>query len=144
MNIQEARTVRVVLRSRVEESLESEQILCGIDSRVTLGCWVKGRSSSVWLNQIIQGSLGWQILGRKTLHPFWVPTDKNYGDHPSRDRPVPPPTIPAEGLSPLAVPERSAPRTKRGLTARSCLGLEVFSGEGLLTVNLQVAGFEMD
>jgi hypothetical protein len=145
VNIQEVRSMRKVLRVRAEGSLEPERILCGVDSRVGLGCWVKGRSSSRWLNQVLQGSLGWSILGRKTLYPFWVATDKNYGDAPSRKKPGQPPRCPHDGYTPLARPQRSAGRSStRGLCSPGVLGLEVFAGSGRLTRALRRAGLQMD
>ncbi len=117
--------MRKVFKIRVAASLEPERVLCGIDSRVILGCWLQGRSSSTWLNRLLQGTIGWCILGRTALLPFWVPSAENFGDDPSRDRQLPPPEAFDVEQSALARPEWPPPRLcKSGLSGAECIGLE--------------------
>jgi len=84
VNLQELRGVKAELVERVCRSTEPERIVNGCDSRVTVGCWAKGRSSSFAMNGIMQSVMAWCILGHKLLVNVWLPTDKNASDPPSR------------------------------------------------------------
>ena len=59
------------------------------DSRVALGAWAKGRSSSRRLNMILRSVLGALVLGRLRVSCIWISTGVNPADHPSRFRPLP-------------------------------------------------------
>ena len=88
VNIQEARAVKSVLKARASGPHRSERVICGVDSRVVLGAWTKGRSSSVWPNRILQQAFGWCMLGGKRMLLLWVPSELNSGHDPSGDREV--------------------------------------------------------
>ena len=62
-------------------------VLC--DSRVIVGAWSKGRSSSRQLNGLLRSCLAWSIAGRKLLCLLWVGTHFNPADGPSRGKGVP-------------------------------------------------------
>ena len=65
--------------------------VCGVDSRVAVGAWAKGRSSSRQINRVFRSSLGWSVLGRIRLCPIWIGTESNPSDDPSRDVRLPKP-----------------------------------------------------
>eukprot|EP00972_Heterocapsa_arctica_P066066 9745532-Heterocapsa_arctica.AAC.1 len=56
----------------------------GSDSRVAIGCWAKGRSSSYLLNGVLRATMGWLVFGRKALANFWICSGSNVADDPSR------------------------------------------------------------
>lgn len=62
-----------------------------LDSRVTLGATSKGRSSSRAICRVLQGSLGYIIGGGPLSWGLHIGSQRNRSDHPSRNRPVPPP-----------------------------------------------------
>ena len=62
-----------------------------LDSRVTLGATSKGRSSSRAICRVLQGSLGYIIGGGLYPGGLHIGSQRNRSDHPSRNRPVPPP-----------------------------------------------------
>ena len=69
-------------------SLAPARVLSGQDNMVTMWCWAKGRSGSHTLNRKLRSSIGWQVLGRKTIPPFRLDFADNAGDDPSRAREV--------------------------------------------------------
>lgn len=58
------------------------------DSQVALGCAVKGRSSSVALNDVLQQSLAIHLGCGMVNNVGFVPTESNPGDDPTRKLPV--------------------------------------------------------
>jgi len=97
VNLQELRSIYQEVIDRVSISRQPARLVNGSDSRVSVGAWAKGRSSSHHINNILRMTIGWLILGRKALVNFWLGTDKNPGDHPSRFRLIPPPIpLPAD------------------------------------------------
>ena len=89
MNLQELRAIKAELIDRVCQNAGPCRCVNMTDSRVSLGSWGNGRSSSVQVNGILRFCIGWSILGRVKLAKVWVASDKNPGDHPPRFRPVP-------------------------------------------------------
>ena len=106
VNIQEARAVKRVLKDRCAEGLGSERLVNGTGSQVVLGAWAKGRSSSTRLNGVQRASLGWGILGRKRLVQFWLESEENPSDDPSRFKPLRKPETPTPQTEALIRPER--------------------------------------
>ena len=95
INILEARMIYRELVDAVHSTTQPYRCLLVVDSRAAAGAWTKGRSSSKQLNRIIRRSLGWSLVGRKSLHLIWVRSGANPSDYPSRFRPIPsPPSIP--------------------------------------------------
>ena len=93
ININEARVYKSLIKSIAKDDPGSRFV--GIlDSRVTIGAASKGRSSSSSLTRILQGSMAY-VLGAD-LYPglLHCTSEDNRCDGPSRDRPLPPPSIP--------------------------------------------------
>ena len=113
----------------------------GCDSRVVVGAFGKGRSSSHQLNGVLRSILGWLVLGRVQWRNFFIPTDLNVADDPTRSRPLRARAPVAAHLVWLLRPSR----TPHGLRAKgvgrdSRVCLEVFAGHGGLTLALGEAG----
>ena len=144
VNLQEARAVKGVLRQRAAESIEAERIAVGVDSRVILGAFAKGRSSSGRLNQILRECLGWSVLSRKRLVEFWLRSADNISDDPSREVDLRPRPAADPVVERLVRPEASRLReVARGPGDAKFLGLEVFGGAGGLTRALRQHGLQM-
>ena len=144
VNLQEARASKAVLRKRAALSLEPERVVSGTDSRVLLGAWAKGRSSSCRLNQILRECLGWSVMSQKKLLQFWLCSADNVGDDPSRfvelRRRVPGGAL----VEKLVRPAASALRgLARGAGEAKFLGLEAFAGSERLTKAFRLVGLEM-
>ena len=75
---------------------EAESVFAGFpnrtmylaDSQVALGCWIKGRSSSSGLNQVLQQSLPIHLGCGLISTAGYVPTDVNVADDPTRGKSV--------------------------------------------------------
>eukprot|EP00974_Lingulodinium_polyedra_P005086 478052-Lingulodinium_polyedra.AAC.1 len=94
ININETRTYKtfVKLASRLHPGCRVPMML---DSRVTLGCQAKGRSSSPALSHVLRGALPYVLGGDIYPGGIHVPSAKNRGDAPSRHQAeVPPPSRP--------------------------------------------------
>ena len=91
VNIQEARAGQAEIRDRAINVHEPERFLNAVDSRVYLGAHAKGRSSAAMLDHVLRGQLVYGMCGKKKMIGFWVSTDANPADHPTRLRPQPPP-----------------------------------------------------
>lgn len=98
------------------------------DSRVALGSFGKGRSSSKQLNRILRSCIGWSLAGRKQLHNLWVRTDKNPSDFPSRHRVIPSPK-PLSELS-VSILGRDATEVQRPKSDRCMWGRALDSTPG--------------
>ena len=141
VNITEAKAAQLVLRDVCKKSLAAERAVCGVDSRVLLGAWGKGRSSAGKLNQVLRGNLGWAILGQKEMKLFWVASKENPADDPSRDVPLRRPRSLPSSLAPLVLGERTTTATGcRGARHPDCYCLELFSGRGGLSAALSKKG----
>ena len=141
VNLQEARALRLVLRRLAATSTSPKRVVVLIDSRVCLGAFTKGRSSSVLLNSILRTCLGLYLFGRIELSLVWVDTHTNPADDPSRKVGLRRPCVAtlqvqelvrSEGIDHRSCPIRSA--------ANSRMCLEVFSGWGALTRALKSRG----
>ena len=92
---------------------EAESVFAGFpnrtmyfaDSQVALGCWIKGRSSSSGLNQVLQQSLPIHLGCGLISHAGYVPTNVNVADDPTRGKSV---RRPSRDL-PEWLKERSSP-----------------------------------
>ncbi len=59
-----------------------------VDSRVFLGCWAHGRSSSRALNGVLRSCIPFAAAGRVKGLNIWVGTKHNPSDDPSRKVPI--------------------------------------------------------
>eukprot|EP00438_Fugacium_kawagutii_P028648 Skav214648 [mRNA] locus=scaffold1660:52599:54713:- [translate_table: standard] len=91
INILETRMIHRELEDVVMKCTKPLRCVLLVDSRAAAGAWSKGRSSAKNLNRILRKSLGWSLIGRKTLHLVWVRSGANPSDYPSRKRKIPPP-----------------------------------------------------
>ena len=62
------------------------------DSQVSLGCWIKGRSSSAGLNQELQRSLPVHLGCGMVSNGAYIPSELNPADDPTRQQAVRPPS----------------------------------------------------
>ncbi len=88
VNLQEMRAFKAELKTRSLENLGGSRCINLVDSRVVLGAWSKGRSSSVSLNPIMRSCLGYVICGQVKMINVWVDTHSNPADEPSRFKPI--------------------------------------------------------
>ena len=85
--------LRAMTRSEYEAALigfPNRTMYLG-DSQVALGCWIKGRSSSYGLNQVLQQSLPVHLGCGLISNGGYVPTDVNVADDPTRGKAIRPP-----------------------------------------------------
>ena len=91
INILETKMIHRELRDLVHSTCRPLRSVLLVDSRAAAGAWAKGRSSARNLNRILRQSLGWTLVGKKTLHLVWVRSEANPSDYPSRCRRIPEP-----------------------------------------------------
>ena len=140
VNLREAGAVKLVLRHFAEKSNKARRVLNLVDSRVALGAFAKGRSSSAQLNKVLRGSLGYSLLANIHLHQAWIGTEVNPADDPSRGAPLRAP-VPAPDLSHWLSAEGEADRDDASRSsARRRLCREIFAGCGRLSAALERAG----
>ncbi len=123
INIQEIREVAQEVDELSELSLLSERACNLVDSRVTVGAWAKGRSSSQWLNQSIRAAVGPQLLGHKSVNNLWGPSARNPSDDPSRGVPL---------RAPKAVPASLPPSWVRPVLPSVQHVIQALSARGLV------------
>ena len=70
----------------------SKRALFGLDSQVSLGALIKGRSASPALNDLLSASLGPVLSSRIFSHVFFFPSSLNPADDPTRAQAAP--TVP--------------------------------------------------
>ena len=93
INILEMKMVKAELKGLVKESSDPQRAVLLVDSRVVVGAFSKGRSSSKNLNRLLRSMIGWMIAGQKSLHLIWVGTKANPADYPSRGQDIPNPAF---------------------------------------------------
>ena len=91
VNLQELRAIKNEVRQLVHDGVENTRVVNLSDSRVCVGAWAKGRSSSHKLNHLLRSCMGLLLGGRIRLVNIWVDTHSNPSDAPSRFRPMEPP-----------------------------------------------------
>ena len=88
INLQETGESCLEAACLANASLLPARALNGTDSTVGLGSWAKGRSASRNLNGVLQRAMAWQVVGRKVVSQFRLPTEDNPSDDPSRLAPL--------------------------------------------------------
>ena len=79
--------------ARLAAVYESFRFLCGLDSQVSLGALIKGRSASKPLNALLQRSVA-VVIGSDAYSGLgYFPSSVNRADAPTRDAVPPPPDI---------------------------------------------------
>lgn len=79
---------------RLAASLKSLRVLYGLDSQVSLGCLIKGRSSSCSLNTEMQKNMCHAVASDLYDMYMYFPSADNPADGPSRESDVPLPSEP--------------------------------------------------
>ena len=88
INVLEARAVLFAVRRLVRDGARDARVLVLCDSRVCVGAFGKGRSSSRRLNFPLRCVVGLALAHGITLEIVWIPTWANPTDAPSRGRPL--------------------------------------------------------
>ena len=142
VNVQETVAAVMVVEDACKNSLEPERLVNGTDSRVALGAIAKGRSSSSALNGCLRRLMGLCVFGNKFFVQFWIPSELNPSDDPSRDKQLrAPKSMPAE-LAHLICPERTPHRYNRvGSRSSEWVFREAYSGMGRLSKCMRQEGF---
>lgn len=82
-----------MLRREIVDRVDSERGGCRLvnlcDSRVVVGAFAKGRSSSVQMNHKLRACMPWLLAGDMSVTNLWVDTHHNPADYPSRYRAIP-------------------------------------------------------
>ena len=91
VNLQELRALLNELWHQASGVHGNIRLLNLCDSRVVVGAWAKGRSSSRRLNALIKRAVGPSLCSRVSIINLWVDTHHNPGDAPSRQTPLSPP-----------------------------------------------------
>ena len=92
VNIREMAEVIGELHARADQSLLPERVPNFSDSRVVIGAYAKGRSSSIQLNASLRAGIGPVLLAGKSAVNTWCCSGDNVADDPSRFVPLRPPT----------------------------------------------------
>eukprot|EP00438_Fugacium_kawagutii_P015754 Skav233443 [mRNA] locus=scaffold1486:339543:342293:- [translate_table: standard] len=105
INLLELEMVKQEIVDRVNSGRGHCRVVNLCDSRVVVGCYAKGRSSSVQMNARMRSCLAWSLVGDISLTNLWVDTHNNPADYPSRNKeiPKPPPAQLPDPLLPEAV-----------------------------------------
>ena len=90
INLLELEMLRAEIKARVNTGGDRCRCINLCDSRVVVGAFAKGRSSSKSLNHGLRSCLPWLIAGDLQLVNLCVATDKNPADFPSRFKDFPP------------------------------------------------------
>ncbi len=93
INLLELEMVKQEIKDRANSGRGNARVINLCDSRVVVGCFAKGRSSSRNLNHRLRSCMPWLLASNLQLVNLWVATDKNPADHPSRSKPIPPPVV---------------------------------------------------
>ena len=89
INIQEMKVLVKEIKHRAWQTASGQRIVNLCDSRVVVGAFAKGRSSSVKLNQWLRRAMCHSVAGSKCLVNVWVSTKANPADYPSRGLGIP-------------------------------------------------------
>ena len=91
INLLELEMIKQEVKHRVNEGLGFSRVVNLCDSRVVVGAWAKGRSSSRQMNHRLRSCLPWILTGEVSVTNLWTDTKNNPADYPSRGRPIPEP-----------------------------------------------------
>ena len=123
INILELEMLKQEIKSRANQNRGGCRIVNLCDSRVVVGAFAKGRSSSRNLNHRLRSCIPWLLLADIRVVNLWVPTDKNPADYPSRARSIPWPDVNVS--DPLISPsEKKVFQTFRSVGVQSLLESE--------------------
>ena len=143
INIQELAEVKLELEYSSVLSQIPERCVNIADSRVAVGAWARGRSSSFQLNGILRQAACWKALTRKVLVDVFAVSGDNPGDDPSRDVELRSPETPPDWLEPDLVPQSSFVNRVRFVPRQWRLCREIFAGKAGLSLALVRAGLSV-
>ena len=89
INLLELEMLKEEICDRVSSGRGGCRIINLCDSRVVVGAYAKGRSSSRQLNHRLRACMAWTLGGDLSVTNLWVDTHSNPADYPSRGRPIP-------------------------------------------------------
>ncbi len=89
INLLELEMLRKEIVDRVNTDRGGCRIVNLCDSRVVVGAFAKGRSSSVQMNHKLRACVPWLLAGDVSVTNLWVDTHHNPADYPSRYRAIP-------------------------------------------------------
>ena len=99
INILEMEMVKQEIKARCNSNRGGCRVVNLCDSRVVVGAFAKGRSSSRNLNHKLRSCIPWLLVSDLRFTNLWVPTNKNPADFPSRNKPIPwPESSQSDGL----------------------------------------------
>ena len=128
INILEMEMLKQEIKSRCNNNRGGCRVVNLCDSRVVVGAFAKGRSSSTNLNHKLRSCIPWLLVADLRFTNLWVPTDKNPADFPSRNRPIPRPK-PAQEDSLLSRQDVLAVQTFRSIGVQELLETEAKMGK---------------
>lgn len=91
INLLELEMVKQELKDRVNSGRGHCRVVDLCDSRVVVGAYAKGRSSSKQMNARLRSCTAWSLVGDMSLTNLWVDTRHNPAGHPSRGNAIPEP-----------------------------------------------------
>eukprot|EP00438_Fugacium_kawagutii_P016098 Skav225961 [mRNA] locus=scaffold6030:95987:98131:- [translate_table: standard] len=91
INLLELEMVKQEIMDRVNSGRGHCRIVNLCDSRVVVGSFAKGRSSSIQMNSRLRSCMAWSLIGDLSLTNLWVDTHHNPADYPSRNKEIPDP-----------------------------------------------------
>ena len=89
INLLELEMLRKEIVDRVNTDRGGCRIVNLCDSRVVVGAFAKGRSSSAQMNHRLRACMPWLLAGDVSVTNLWVDTHHNPADYPSRYRAIP-------------------------------------------------------
>lgn len=89
INLLELEMLKCEIKSRVNTGHSKCRVVNLCDSRVVVGAFAKGRSSSKSLNHRLRSCLPWLLAGDLQVTNLWVDTHHNPADFPSRFKDIP-------------------------------------------------------
>ena len=89
INLLELDMLREEIKARVSSGRGSCRVVNLCDSRVVVGAYAKGRSSSCQMNFRLRSCAAWALAGDISITNLWVDTHSNPADYPSRGKPIP-------------------------------------------------------
>ena len=93
INLLELEMIKQELKDRVNSRRGFCRVVNLCDSRVIVGAWAKGRSSSKQVNHRLRSCLPWTLVGDLSITNIWTDTKNNPADYPSRGKPIPKPSV---------------------------------------------------
>ena len=105
INLLELDMLREEIKARVSSGRGSCRVVNLCDSRVVVGAYAKGRSSSCQMNFRLRSCAAWALAGDISITNLWVDTHSNPADYPSRGKQIPDELAPVDSGVSLLDPQ---------------------------------------